>query len=172
MADGVHFVVNTELTHEPKKSLPNATAKCERVEVELRSGPDLLENTPDGQLLGKIELVTRTDIVGNIDHGSWQSFEAFGTTVDDRWRTPVLRLTKVVSASHQPVTDMLVHGPPDEIFDDGNDETYEDSARIAAMLSDRLAQSRWEEEETPTNDVQNHPRHHHSATDKSRSTID
>lgn len=89
VAEGVHFVVSTGLKYEPKRTLPDTTAKCERVLIELRSGPDLPTDTPPGQLLGCIEVVTRTDIAQRTNHTSWQTFEAFGTTQDDRWTTPV-----------------------------------------------------------------------------------
>ena len=89
VAEGVHFVVNTGLKYEPKRTLPDTTAKSERVLIELRSGPDLPTNTPPGQLLGCIEVVTRTNIAQRTNHTSWQTFEAFGTTQDDRWTTPV-----------------------------------------------------------------------------------
>lgn len=94
MAEGVHFVVSTGLKYEPKRTLPDITAKCERVLIELRSGPDLPADTPPGQLLACIEVVTRTDIAQRTKHASWQTFEAFGTTQDDRWTTPVRPKTR------------------------------------------------------------------------------
>ena len=100
VAEGVHFVVSTGLKYEPKRQLPDTTTKSERLLVELRSGPDLPSDTPPGQLLAVIEFVTRTDIAQRTNHTSWQTFEAFGTTADDRWTTPVMRLTKVVTCGN------------------------------------------------------------------------